>query len=266
MRKSSWKKKVSLRTADLQNEIEEHKQTEKTLRKTQGELIQTAKLAVLGQMSASISHELNNPLAAIRSYAENARKFLAIDEDVKVDKNLARIADLTDRMSKISSQLKFFSRKSRGQLESADIATIIQTAIELSRPQFKLLDICIDTNRVEHNIIVHVDIIQLEQVLINLINNAIHAIGDDTPGAISITTVKTRNEIKIHVDDSGAGIDEQQLEMIFEPFYTTRKSGLGLGLSISARIIDSMNGKLSAENLNRGGARFTITLPKPEQV
>jgi two-component system C4-dicarboxylate transport sensor histidine kinase DctB len=259
-------RKVSLRTADLENEIEEHKQTEKTLRETQGELIQTAKLAVLGQMSASISHELNNPLAAIRSYADNARKFLTINKDDKADENLQRIAELTDRMSRISSQLKFFSRKSSGQLESAEIAPIIQTAIEISRPQFKQLKISIDTHRVARDIIADVDIIQLEQVLINLINNAIHAIGRDTPGTISISAEKTGKQIMIHVDDSGPGIDEQQLEMIFEPFFTTRKSGLGLGLSISARIIDSMKGRLTAQNLNSGGARFSITLPEPEQA
>ncbi|MEW8279209.1 MAG: ATP-binding protein [Candidatus Thiodiazotropha sp.] len=257
-------KEVSLRTADLQHEIEGHKQTEITLRETQGELIQTAKLAVLGQMSASISHELNNPLAAIRSYADNARKFLSIDKDEKADDNLQRIAELTDRMSRISSQLKFFSRRSSGQLEAANIAPIIQTAIEISRPQFKQLAIGIKTDRVDDSITALVDIIQLEQVLINLINNAIQAIGDQTPGTIRITTERENKEIRVHVDDSGPGIDEQKLDMIFEPFFTTRKSGLGLGLSISARIIDSMNGKLSAENLNSGGARLTITLPEPE--
>jgi two-component system C4-dicarboxylate transport sensor histidine kinase DctB len=102
-------------------------------------------------------------------------------------------------------------------------------------------------------------------VLINLINNAIHAIGSHSPGSITITTEQVKAQIMIHVDDTGPGIDEQKLAMIFEPFYTTRESGLGLGLSISARIIDSMNGKLTAENLNMGGARFTITLPVPEK-
>ncbi|MEW8506869.1 MAG: ATP-binding protein [Candidatus Thiodiazotropha sp.] len=257
-------RQVSLRTADLQNEIEEHKQTEKTLRETQGELIQTAKLAVLGQMSASISHELNNPLAAIRSYADNARKFLSIDKDDKADDNLQRIAELTDRMSRISSQLKFFSRRSSGQLESANIAPIIQTAIEISRPQFKQLAIDIDTDGVDDELTALVDIIQLEQVLINLINNAIQAIGDRTPGTILIATESENRQIMVHVDDNGPGIDENKLDMIFEPFFTTRKTGLGLGLSISARIIDSMRGKLSAENLNPSGARFTITLPEPE--
>ncbi|MEW8428304.1 MAG: GHKL domain-containing protein, partial [gamma proteobacterium symbiont of Ctena orbiculata] len=145
-----------------------------------------------------------------------------------------------------------------------NIAPIIQTAIEISRPQFKQLAIGIKTDRVDDSITALVDIIQLEQVLINLINNAIQAIGDQTPGTIRITTERENKEIRVHVDDSGPGIDEQKLDMIFEPFFTTRKSGLGLGLSISARIIDSMNGKLSAENLNSGGARLTITLPEPE--
>ncbi|WP_316365632.1 sensor histidine kinase [Candidatus Thiodiazotropha sp. CDECU1] len=258
-------KKVSLRTTDLQNEIDEHKQTEKTLRETQGELIQTAKLAVLGQMSASISHELNNPLAAIRSYADNARKFLSINKHEKADDNLQRIAQLTDRMSRISSQLKFFSRKSSGQLESVNIAPIIQTAIEISRPQIKQLAISIDTENVDSSIIAHVDIIQLEQVLINLINNAIYAIGTHSPGTITITTEQDTGQIMIHVDDTGPGIDEQKLEMIFEPFYTTRESGLGLGLSISARIIDSMNGGLAVNNLKPSGARFTITLPDSDE-
>jgi two-component system C4-dicarboxylate transport sensor histidine kinase DctB len=111
----------------------------------------------------------------------------------------------------------------------------------------------------------YIDIIQLEQVLVNLINNAIHAIGSHTPGKISIMTKQSNELIMIHVDDTGPGIDEQKLEMIFEPFYTTRESGLGLGLSISARIIDSMNGKLTAENLTKGGARFTIALPVLEK-
>ncbi len=257
-------REVSLRTADLQNAIEEHKRTEKTLRKTQGELIQTAKLAVLGQMSASISHELNNPLAAIRSYADNARTFLSLDKSEMADENLHRIAELTDRMSRISSQLKFFSRKSSGQIESVHIAPVIQTAIEILRPQFRKLAITIDTDQVDPDIIADVDIIQFEQVLINLINNAINAIGNQTPGDIIIATERNNDQIMIYVDDTGPGIDDTSLARIFEPFYTTRESGLGLGLSISARIIDSMNGRLTAENLStKGGARFTIALPVP---
>lgn len=253
--------KVSERTLDLENEILLHKETERTLRATRDELIQAAKLAMVGEMSASISHELNNPLAAIRSYADNARQLLARDKGKKVDENLDRIAGLTERMAKISTQLKFFSRKSSGRLEPANLSPVIQTAIEIVSPHYQKKHIQIDTGGVEPDIYAAVDTIQLEQVLINLINNAIHAIGDQNDGRIGISTERAEGAVLIYVDDSGPGIEEKDLSRIFEPFFTTRESGLGLGLSISARIIASMNGKLSARNLNEGGARFTIALP-----
>ena len=253
--------KVSERTLDLENEILLHKKTAKTLRATQDELIQAAKLAMVGEMSASISHELNNPLAAIRSYADNARQLLTKNNGQKVDENLGRIAALTERMAKISTQLKFFSRKSSGRLEPTNLNSIIQTAIEIASPQYKKKNIVIDTTGVEPAIFADVDIIQLEQVLINLISNSIHAIGEENDGEIGIGTEQAEGVVYIHVDDSGPGIDEKDLSRIFEPFFTTRESGLGLGLSISARIVAGMNGKLSAQNLTGGGARFTISLP-----
>jgi two-component system C4-dicarboxylate transport sensor histidine kinase DctB len=252
---------VSERTLDLENEILQHKETENSLRTTQDELIQAAKLALVGEMSTSISHELNNPLAAIRSYADNARKFLSRSNDRKVDENLARIAGLTDRMAKISSQLKLFSRKSSGHMEPASLGPVIQTAIEIARPQYEGKQIQVKTQAVESGIHADVDVIRLEQVLINLISNAVHAIGDDNEGVIDISARQAADAILIHVDDSGPGIDENDLAQIFEPFFTTRETGLGLGLSISARIIASMNGRLSAQNLTGAGARFTISLP-----
>jgi two-component system, NtrC family, C4-dicarboxylate transport sensor histidine kinase DctB len=255
---------VSIRTADLVNEIEEHKHTEQILRDTQHELIQTAKLAVLGQMSASISHELNNPLAAIRSYADNARQFLNLNKTTKADENLARIADLTERMGKISSQLKFFARKSSGNLEPVVIEYVIQSSIDITSPQRKNSTVKIYTDGIQPGLSVRADHIQLEQVLVNLINNAVHALSDQQQGEVHISTEKVNNQIFIHVADNGPGIDEDNLEHIFDPFFTTRESGLGLGLSISSRIIDSMNGKLSAVNRKQGGARFSIALSSAE--
>jgi len=251
--------KVAERTQDLTHEINQHKRTEKELRETQDELIQTAKLAVLGQMSTSISHELNNPLAAIRSYADNARQFLKLENVSQADENLGRIAALTERMARISSQLKAFARKSSGKLESINIAAIVQTALDIINPQLKHRHITIDTRQIDPALGVKADPIQLEQVLINLINNAINAI-DSAHGEILIKTEPQQQWILIHVDDSGHGIRDQDLGKIFQPFFTTRKSGLGLGLSISARILDGMNGHLSASNRSDGGARFSISL------
>ena len=180
--------KVSERTRDLENEVQLHKATEQTLRATQDELIQAAKLAMVGEMSASISHELNNPLAAIRSYADNARRLLAQGEEGKVDENLERISGLTERMAKISTQLKFFARKSSGRLEPANLGPVIQTAIEIAGPQYRTKPIRIDTRGVAPGVQADVDTIQLEQVLINLISNAIHAIGDEADGEIRVGT------------------------------------------------------------------------------
>jgi two-component system C4-dicarboxylate transport sensor histidine kinase DctB len=249
---------VALQTTDLRREIEERKRTEQRLRDTQGELIQTAKLAVLGQMSASISHELNNPLAAIRGYADNARKFLERGQSEPVDRNLQRIGELTERMGKISSQLKQFARKSSDRLEAVRIEPVIQTAIDLVMPQYRQASIRI-LNRCERpGPRALAEMIPLEQVLINLINNAVQAV--DEQGEIAIACERQQEWVLIHVDDSGPGLDQQALEHIFDPFYTTKKTGLGLGLSISARIMDSMNGHLSASNRPEGGARFTISL------
>jgi two-component system C4-dicarboxylate transport sensor histidine kinase DctB len=258
--KKELEQEVSVRTADLRHEVEEHKRTEQVLMDTQGELIQTAKLAVLGQMSASISHELNNPLAAIRSYADNARQFLSRDNNQRVDENLERIARLTEHMGKISSQLKIFARKSEGHLKTIKVQPVIQSAIDLIGPQYKHSRININTLQVQPGLEARADVIQLEQVLVNLINNAMNAMEGKQKGEIKICAYSQEQQIFIDVEDMGAGIDEENMNRIFEPFFTTRKSGLGLGLSISARIMDSMHGALSAKNLPHGGARFTITL------
>lgn len=255
---------VTLRTSDLRYEIEQHKKTEQMLRDTQGELIQTAKLAVLGQMSASISHELNNPLAAMRSYADNAKQFLKREQPQQVDDNLGRIVDLTERMGKISSQLKFFARKSSGNLEILKIKPLIQTAIDIVMPQYKNTTTKIDISGVEEQLQVRADSIQLEQVVINLLNNALHILNESDDGKILVHAHQHPGRCLLVIEDNGPGIDESNLERIFDPFFTTRESGLGLGLSISARIIDSMDGELSVENREQGGARFLIALPAQE--
>ena len=251
---------VAVRTTDLTYEIDERKRTEMILRETQDELIQTAKLAVLGQMSASISHEINNPLSAIHSYTDNARKFLSLNNYTQVDENLCRIVQLTKRMSKISSQLKFFSRKSSQIMEVVSVHRVIESAIDIVSHKYKNSRSVINIKSDFSELKIRADIIQLEQILINLINNAMQAIEDQDNGEVTIHIEKQNQWALIHIDDNGTGIELKNIEKIFDPFFTTKKSGLGLGLSISARIMDIMKGKLSACNLPSGGARFTISL------
>ncbi|EKO3902910.1 GHKL domain-containing protein [Vibrio fluvialis] len=253
---------VMERTAKLHAEIDERIRTEQALRQTQNELIQAAKLAVLGQMSASISHELNNPLAAIRSFADNGRRFLANGKSERTDENLARISALTERMAKISEQLKSFARKSSSD-ETADVQLypIVVYAKELMQPQFKSHYIDLNIQTPLEPVWASVNPIQLEQVLINLLTNAMQALDGQESRKVAMTLLSDSDGTLIHVDDNGPGIGQDKMAHLFEPFFTTKQNGLGLGLSISQQIIQSMNGDLTASVSPLGGARFTIHLP-----
>ncbi|MRI16925.1 sensor histidine kinase [Vibrio cholerae] len=239
------------------------RQIEHALRQTQDELIQAAKLAVLGQMSASISHELNNPLAAIRSFADNGRRFLATNKPERAEENLSRISALTERMAKISEQLKSFARKSTSnEQQDVQLYPLILSAKELMTGQFKaqmtLLELC----DLETPVWVRVNPIQLEQVLINLLTNALQALEGQAERVVQIRLQTSEQQIALFVDDNGPGVGIETLPHLFEPFHTTKKNGLGLGLSISQQILHSMQGTLSVATSPLGGARFTITLPR----
>nr|WP_300999464.1 ATP-binding protein [Halomonas sp.] len=262
---------VELRTRDLMetnrllsDEIEERRRAEENLRQTRDELIQAAKLAVLGQLAAGINHELNQPLAAIRAYAENARTFLERQRMEAADANLAQVIELTERMAEISAQLRQFSRKSDSSLTAVSVQACIDYALRLY--QNRLHDV--EVVRVwDEEIWVHADLVRLEQVLVNLIGNALQAMAE-TPEAKLVLSIETEPGLaRIAVSDSGPGIPEPHLSRVFEPFFTTKSpgSGLGLGLSISARIIKDLGGDILADNQAGAGARFTIILPRMER-
>lgn len=254
---------VMERTAELQMEIDEREKTEVMLMQTQEELIQAAKLAVLGQMSASISHELNNPLAAIRSFAENGKRFLDRGQPERTTDNLTRISALTDRMANISQQLKSFARKtSSDELVVAQIYPIIISSMELVKPQYRTNQIQLATHIENDKLVGKVNLIHLEQVLINLMTNAMDELTNTETRKVEITLCETEAEILIHIDDSGRGLEKKDQQHLFEPFYTTKKNGLGLGLSISLHIMQTMGGDLCSGAAELGGARFTISLKK----
>ncbi|NOH95433.1 ATP-binding protein [Vibrio sp. 99-70-13A1] len=258
------------RTSELHAEVHQRAKTEQALRQTQDELIQAAKLAVLGQMSASISHELNNPLAAIRSYADNGRLFLEKGKAERVDDNLSRISGLTERMAKISQQLKSFARKSStNELNLVQFQPIVSSAKELMKPQLKTERVTLEETPLDMHVSLLANPIQLEQVLINLLTNAIQAMENQNDKLIVISQeISTDKQLLIHIDDNGPGIESSKISTFFEPFHTTKKNGLGLGLSLSQQIVETMNGQLTACNSSLGGARFTISLPtvKPDDV
>ncbi|MFC6670844.1 ATP-binding protein [Marinobacterium aestuariivivens] len=254
--------RVEQRTRDLtrantrlQQEIRQHQ-------KTQNELIQTAKLAVLGQMSAGINHELNQPLTAIRSYADNGRLFLERGRSETAMTNLEEISRLTERMAKIIHPLKEFARVSSGAPEPVCLKAVQDGAMSILYGRLDKQSVSIHWPEGLDKVYVLGDILRLEQVLVNLIGNALQAMEGQAEGRIEIGLEHSGGEILLRVRDTGPGFEPAHLERLFEPFFTTKKAGqgLGLGLSISHRIIDSLGGRLEASNHPRGGACFTIAL------
>lgn len=239
------------------------RQRTKQLESTQQELIQAAKMAALGQLASSINHELNNPLAAIRSYTDNAQQFLSLERMDMVQSNLEQIITLTERMASITRQLKSFSRKSQGNIQACHLPHAINSTLTIVRHKLGHVQIHEHYALQTH---VQADQLWLEQILLNLISNAIEACSQQTEPHIHFTTFIENKQLALRIRDNGEGIPNEHLAHIFEAFYTTKdyNSGLGLGLSISARLTQDMHGKLQAANHSEGGAVFSLHLPIAE--
>lgn len=241
----------------LRKEIDEHK-------RTQQELIQTAKLAVLGQLSAGINHELNQPLTAIRAFSDNALTFLERNNLGAVENNLQQISHLGRHMGDIVARFKVFARKGEVHQGSVSLHHAIQAASSIMASQIKENTIQLTLPEEQH-IFVKADMVFLEQVLVNLLSNAIDAVHENTKAdpAISIEVdLLDDQRVLIRVKDSGLGLTEEANRHLFEPFYTSKPQGvgLGLGLSISQRIIEAMNGRIYASEGVAEGAEFCIEL------
>ncbi|EPJ51756.1 MAG: hypothetical protein OFPI_16460 [Osedax symbiont Rs2] len=252
--------RVEQRTLELTNANERLLKEIKQHSQTQNELIQTAKLAVIGQMSAGINHELNQPLMAIRGYADNARKFLKLNKERTVDENLDEIAQLTERMAKILHPLKEFSRKSSGQSQLVPVSALRAGVLAILYPRLEKSKVEVDWPELQQDYFVAGELVRLEQVMVNLIANAMQAVEAERRPKIVIAQQLTKNrQLLISVRDNGPGIDEEKLTRIFEPFFTTKKEGqgLGLGLSISQRIIEDVGGLLSAKNYSSADSKFS---------
>ena len=240
-------------------------QTESLLRSTQNELVQAGKLAMLGQMAAGVTHELNQPLAAIRAFADNAVQFIRRGQLPQVEENLEYISGASAHMGKIIAQLKGFARKSGDAIAVVDLPQTVEAAVLLLRNEFQQQGVAIEID-VRHPVQVMGDVVRTEQVLINLLRNAIDAVDAVELVADKRVTVildREDRDVVIRIRDTGPGIPDDVAPHLFEPFFTTKSTGkgLGLGLAISSSIVQAMNGQLSAHNLPEGGAEFIVRLP-----
>jgi len=256
---------VALRTADLtasnellKLEVKQRTQAESDLIATQEQLIQAAKLATIGELSSSINHEINQPLAALSSYLQLTEKMLSKKMYDKAGTNIANMHQLIERLVAIVSQLKNFSRKTNGPLQNVSLRQIVDNAIAISGHHISQHRVSVKLKPCQQALTVTAEPIQLEQVIINLLTNAVDALKDIEQPTISIRLF-FENQVVLEISDNGPGIEPHYLNKIFEPFFTTKSvSGLGLGLSISRRIIESFNGELKVDNLAHGGAVFQI--------
>ncbi|HJV88087.1 MAG TPA: ATP-binding protein [Noviherbaspirillum sp.] len=238
------------------------KETEQLLRSTQTELVQAGKLALLGQMAAGMTHELNQPLAAIRAFADNAVTFLHRGQAEKAGENLTHISAAAARMGAIIGQLKGFARKSHDTVSMVDLTQSIQASTLLLENEFHRHGVALEAD-IREPLQVVGDSVRMEQVLINLLRNALDAVEGAPMRKVTITLERDGEEAVLRIRDWGAGIPDQVAPHLFEPFYTTKPSGkgLGLGLAISSSIVQAMNGQLTAYNHPEGGAEFAMRLP-----
>jgi two-component system C4-dicarboxylate transport sensor histidine kinase DctB len=248
----------------LQTEVDERRRTEARLRATQNELVQAGKLAALGQMSAAIAHEVNQPLAALRTFMASTRIFAQRGDAKKIIKNLDLIDGLAERMASITNHLKTFARKSEpGRPEPVQVARAVEGALFLIESQIKAAGVRIDRD-IRPDVWVSGYAVQLEQVLVNLIRNALDAVTDVKRPAIEIAVRASDETARIAIADNGPGVPPEVIDRIFDPFVTTKPvgKGLGLGLSITYGIVQDFRGRIHASNRPQGGAEIVIELPR----
>ena len=244
----------------LQREIAERKRVQQTLAVAEQTLQQSSKLAALGEMSAAVSHELNQPLAAMKTYLAGARLLMQRNRLEEALSSFGRIDDLIERMGAITRQLKSYARKGQQQFSPFEMGEALASALSMMEPQLRQRQVQI--NRILPDVPVQVmgDRMRIEQVLVNLLRNAIDATKSERNPKVDII-LSAGETATLTVRDNGPGIED--LDALFEPFYTTKQpgDGVGLGLAISSGIVTDLGGRLTARNGQNGGAVFEMQLP-----
>ncbi|THF65548.1 sensor histidine kinase [Pseudothauera nasutitermitis] len=234
------------------------------LRAARDELVQAGKMAALGQMSAGLAHELNQPLAAMHALADNTVVLMEHGRETDVRSNLQRLTQLVDRLARITRQLKVFSHKPSAPPAPTSVARALANAEFLVAASLRQHGVTLRTEIDPPVLQVLADETRLEQMLVNLLRNAIDAVTHGIDRRIHVCAHIDGERVRIRVDDSGPGIRADILPRLFEPFTTSKQAGvgLGLGLSLSAHIARELGGSLSGGNLPGGGARFEIVLAR----
>src|SRR6056297_191833 len=252
--------------ARLQREIAERERVQENLDVAEQTLQHSSKLAVLGEMSAAVSHELNQPLAAMKTYLAGARLLLSRNRPDEALSSFQRIDDLIERMGAITKQLKSYARQDGNEFQPVNMGDAINSALAMMEPQLRQRKVNITRTIPADPVLVMGDRVRIEQVMINLLRNAMDATQNVEDPQIEILLAAGETAV-LTVRDNGHGIED--IENLFEPFYTTKQpgDGVGLGLAISSGIVNDLGGRLTARNAAAGGAVFEMQLPiLPEET
>ncbi len=268
--KSLLEDRIALRTQDLEvvnqklrSEVIERQRTEAELRATHQELVQTTKLATLGELSAGIAHELNQPLSAIRYNAHNALQLLKHNRLTDSEGCLQKIENLTDKMAQIINHLKIFSRRAADETSPVDLVEVINSALSLFSQRIDRLKSGLIWRHQPGSVpLVQGDPVRLEQVIVNLIGNSLDAMSDSASPRLKLQIIPDGTLVCLSISDNGSGMSEETIKQMFDPFFTTKKAGegLGLGLSISDKIIRELGGEFRVSSTPNVGTTVDLAL------
>lgn len=261
--------KVAERTQELEqansllrHESQERAAADKRYRRSREELAQANRLGTLGQIAAGVAHELNQPVAAIRAFAENGLAFLDRKKPEKADENLRQIVALTERIAAITAELRSFARRKTPAIGPVSLADAIDGAMMLVKHRLDGSRISLEWDKQAAQLEVRADRIRLEQVLVNLIQNSLDAIGGAQGGRIELAVSDLDNQVILTVADNGPGLAKGLRPRLFTPFATSKDQGLGLGLAIVRDIMRGFGGDITYRDEIEAGTCFELSFAK----
>ncbi len=236
---------------------------EQRVQQLQEELLHVARLSAMGELASALAHELNQPLTAITNYSSAARRLLKDDKTDAATELVLKASDQALRAGEIIRRLRQFIEWGETDRTWQDLETVVGEAAQLGLIGTRSSGLTFDLKAEAGLPKVMIDRIQIQQVIQNLVKNAVDALEEwDGERRITVALTSTAdNKVVIIVEDSGPGLDASVVERLFQPFVTTKPAGMGVGLSVCRNIVESHGGRIRAENLTDGGARFRVTLP-----
>jgi two-component system, LuxR family, sensor kinase FixL len=246
-------------------DLTEHQQTQARLQELQSELVHVSRLSAMGEMASALAHELNQPLAAISNYMKGSRRLLTKSSDPnrpKIENALDRAAEQALRAGQIIRRLRDFVARGESEKRVESLSKLIEEAGALGLTGAREQGVKLRFNLNPEYDLVLVDRVQIQQVLVNLFRNALEAMANSSQRElIASNTMVAEDTIEVAVSDTGHGFHDDVKPNLFRTFFTTKETGMGVGLSISRSIIEAHGGQMWAESNNSGGATFRFTLP-----